>query len=77
MMITLMKNNYKTVISVVLSVATSLYQILADNAEILGVDNKYVMIASIVITAITIIVNGINNGSGETKSDRLLSYFNK
>jgi|VirMetMinimDraft_7_1064189.scaffolds.fasta_scaffold15716_2 hypothetical protein len=70
-----LKRNWKTTISVILTTITSLYQLFADNAEFLGIDNKYIMVASIIITAITIIVNGINNGEGETKTKRLLSYL--
>tara|TARA_R110000772_G_scaffold20466_5_gene56925 strand:- start:85891 stop:86121 length:231 start_codon:yes stop_codon:yes gene_type:complete len=69
------KKNWKTTISVILTTITSLYQLFADNAEFLGIDNKYIMGASIVITAITIIINGINNGEGETKIKKLLSYI--
>jgi len=69
------KNNWKTILSIIVSTLSSLYQVFADNAEFLGVDNRYVMGTSIVITAITIIVNGINNGTGETRIEKLMSYF--
>lgn len=71
----ILTKNWKTTISIIITTLTSLYQVFADNAEYLGIDNKYVMGASIVITAVTIIFNGINNGTGETNVERLLSHF--
>lgn len=71
----IINKNWKTTIIIILSVITSLYQVLVDNAEFLGVDNRYIMIISLVITSITIIVNGIKNGTGETKINKLLSYI--
>jgi hypothetical protein len=69
-------NNWKTITSVIITTLTSLYQVFAENAEYLGIDNKYVMGASILITAITVIFNGIKNGTGETNRKKLLSHFN-
>tara|TARA_R110000772_G_scaffold55_12_gene372 strand:- start:451 stop:681 length:231 start_codon:yes stop_codon:yes gene_type:complete len=69
------KENWKTTLSVIITILTSLYQVFVDNAEYLGIDNKYVMIASIIITAITAIFNGIKNGTGDTKMERVLSYI--
>ena len=69
------KENWKTTLSVIITILTSLYQVFVDNAEYLGIDNKYVMIASIIITTITAIFNGIKNGTGDTKMERVLSYI--
>ena len=69
------QKNWRTTLSVVITTLTSLYQLFADNAEFLGIDNRYVMAASIIITAITIIYNGINNGTGETRVKKLMSHF--
>tara|TARA_R110000772_G_scaffold17946_3_gene50061 strand:+ start:184880 stop:185113 length:234 start_codon:yes stop_codon:yes gene_type:complete len=71
----LVTDNLKTTISIVVSIITGLYQVLADNAEILGIPNKTIMIISFAITTITMIWNAISNGAGDTKVDRLFSYF--
>lgn len=68
-------NNLKTTISIVLTIASSLYQLLADNAELFGIDNKVLMIISFTITAITLIFNGIKNGTGDTKLEKIISHF--
>lgn len=69
------KKNWKTTISIALTIATSLYQLLSDNAQVFGIDNKILMIIAFAISAITIIANGIQNGEGETATTRLFSWF--
>lgn len=67
--------NWKTTASIVLTIATSLYQLLSDNATVFGIDNKVIMIIAFAISAVTIIVNGATNGTGETATSKFFSYF--